>query len=204
MLGKRGLQTLFQSTLLMRGATSSQRPLRLPAQFQSTLLMRGATDSASHAFHHARISIHAPHARSDYKCGRSSCALRNISIHAPHARSDVVKTWDAVKVAISIHAPHARSDGRTASSTPSCIAYFNPRSSCEERHYKAVKHHKQITFQSTLLMRGATRRDHVNRDEDVISIHAPHARSDALLHLPVARDGISIHAPHARSDLVMP
>ena len=34
--------------------------------FQSTLLMRGATSSASHAITRASISIHAPHARSDF------------------------------------------------------------------------------------------------------------------------------------------
>ena len=35
----------------------------------------------------------------------------------------------------------------------------------------------------------------------VISIHAPHARSDAEKFVAVARTAISIHAPHARSDL---
>ena len=33
-----------------------------------------------------------------------------------------------------------------------------------------------------------------------ISIHAPHARSDALMAYNGLRVGISIHAPHARSD----
>ena len=56
-------------------------------------------------------------------------------------------------------------------------------------------------FQSTLLMRGATKSASGSRAKTPISIHAPHARSDlkssivaSLLVL------ISIHAPHARSD----
>ena len=78
----------FQSTLLMRGATiSGTCALRSRNSFQSTLLMRGATrDNALDALH-VDISIHAPHARSDFF---EQIALANIkiSIHAPHARSD--------------------------------------------------------------------------------------------------------------------
>ena len=103
-------------------------------KFQSTLLMRGATTSYWPTSRPVTISIHAPHARSDFLSvsakrytsrnfnPRSSCeerpaqgtrraAHRDISIHAPHARSDgftflvLVGTFD-----ISIHAPHARSD----------------------------------------------------------------------------------------------
>ena len=79
---------------------------------------------------------------------------------------------------ISIHAPHARSDLRTLSAS-TCIPYFNPRSSCEERQL-GVKFVKRVI---------------------PISIHAPHARSDCG---EVMRGwmlmSISIHAPHARSD----
>ena len=56
----------FQSTLLMRGATGQIEPAEIvDFLFQSTLLMRGATvlPDAWHRQH--RISIHAPHARSD-------------------------------------------------------------------------------------------------------------------------------------------
>ena len=34
-----------------------------------------------------------------------------ISIHAPHARSDFTRIPEGVTQLISIHAPHARSDG---------------------------------------------------------------------------------------------
>ena len=145
--------------------------------FQSTLLMRGATRVEKRLDDTARISIHAPHARSDDTDKitrttvndfnpRSSCEERRchavcmsflscISIHAPHARSDHApgKPW-ALVYRISIHAPHARSD---------------------------LRH----------------RADDVAAD---ISIHAPHARSDLVEHLEVMVSRISIHAPHARSD----
>ena len=58
-----------------------------------------------------RISIHAPHARSDIAEYRIHLIFK-ISIHAPHARSDkshgIFIRWK--KTTISIHAPHARSD----------------------------------------------------------------------------------------------
>ena len=56
--------------------------------FQSTLLMRGATPTHGRLHYHRPISIHAPHARSDRRIDiRQHDAA--ISIHAPHARSDV-------------------------------------------------------------------------------------------------------------------
>ena len=85
----------FQSTLLMRGATPvcrfcyanrrhfnprsscEERPDSWPAarpcrEFQSTLLMRGATLTRLMTVSDNKISIHAPHARSDYatRCRR--------------------------------------------------------------------------------------------------------------------------------------
>ena len=78
--------------------------------------------------------------------------------------------------------------------------YFNPRSSCEERQLcvltatwgiisihapharsddalvASVQELKE--FQSTLLMRGATRQIAAQIQYEMISIHAPHARSD--------------------------
>ena len=103
---------LFQSTLLMRGATCVPVPVpRYRCRFQSTLLMRGATQ-ADNLLDLAPI----------------------ISIHAPHARSDLIETTDRNGyMVISIHAPHARSDPRYAVSH-GARAHFNPRSSCEERH----------------------------------------------------------------------
>ena len=127
-----------------------------------------------------KISIHAPHARSD-KGYHKAAEAGKISIHAPHARSDFLSPPEKTAQDISIHAPHARSDVRSSclmsliSSFQSTLlmrgatspilsrhtvtSYFNPRSSCEER--------RPLTQQAFVLIQ--------------ISIHAPHARSDLQL-----------------------
>ena len=151
--------------------------------------MRGATRASRSLSRHKRISIHAPHARSDGQELYMGWQASRISIHAPHARSDAktsVKKYIAMRFQstllmrgatavydwcqraglISIHAPHARSDS----------AAQPPR--------------RRLRFQSTLLMRGATRRLCSSKaGEKQISIHAPHARSDFhLVPLVPARD----------------
>ena len=140
--------------------------------------MRGATRENHHIVRIVEISIHAPHARSDRIYTAHSTAHSDISIHAPHARSD----------GVTYHLTEMRHN-------------FNPRSSCEERRDRITWTLQFDAFQSTLLMREATpvrpRRGIVH----IISIHAPHARSDPRINqeaLPYNR--ISIHAPHARSD----
>ena len=78
---------------------------------------------------------------------------------------------------------------------------FNPRSSCEERRLDVTKSERQLEFQSTLLMRGATTLYIECTPKGGISIHAPHARSDTINARHEGRWSIiSIHAPHARSD----
>ena len=126
------------------------------------------------------ISIHAPHTRSDLPCVEIVCEPCTISIHAPHTRSDDHLSVRPDEVAgISIHAPHTRSD----SSHPARqigLLHFNPRSSYEERparnaiaaHVDEISIHAPHTrsdcvrcrkrpalpgFQSTLLIRGATK-----------------------------------------------
>ena len=101
---------IFQSTLLMRGATRySTVGVCLVSLFQSTLLMRGATRFAF---------CHATHLT--YFNPRSSCEER---------QGD---EYIAEGTLISIHAPHARSDV-SAQTAGEELANFNPRSSCEER-----------------------------------------------------------------------
>ena len=171
-----------------------------------------------------KISIHAPHARSDLQDPEFRAQF-TISIHAPHARSDSAEEKHHEHGQISIHAPHARSDA-TAARAQTDKRYFNPRSSCEERLLTASRISATVGFQSTLLMRGATRYLCWYIVRDNISIHAPHARSDddaiddgyrpckfqstllmrgaTLDNLALAvRDRISIHAPHARSDMMI-
>ena len=100
---------------------------------------------------------------------------------------------------------------------------FNPRSSREERLPPALMFQSFHQFQSTLLTRGATKHRLWVSQVSVISIHAPHARSDEyrqqlqssqkafqstlLTRGATATESgvsyghaISIHAPHARSD----
>ena len=127
-----------------------------------------------------QISIHAPHARSDIKTTsrplktayfnpRSSCeerlVLGSLSIHTlpyfnprssceERLRSQVRPAGDA---GISIHAPHARSDRTLSGLRHSSKEDFNPRSSCEERRGATLRLCGASAFQSTLLMRGATR-----------------------------------------------
>ena len=158
--------------------------------FQSTLLMRGATYALTVQAPGEQISIHAPHARSDLQREVVLRVKLVISIHAPHARSDGLSRLGAHRRRISIHAPHARSDikretgleldkfqstllmrGATISDSTAArqldISIHAPhaRSDCHKRHTAAIYF--------------------------LISIHAPHARSDDLradTHIQAYRD----------------
>ena len=123
--------------------------------FQSTLLMRGATVCFCVTLRRFDISIHAPHARSDpevsihtpspwYFNPRSSCEERldeaqlkeraaMISIHAPHARSDA-RDIDVVIAKFLFQSTLLMRGATLWNRRPSDRTdYFNPRSSCEER-----------------------------------------------------------------------
>ncbi len=149
-----------------------------------------------------RISIHAPHARSDHECNfydrahgyfnpRSSCEERRLRSRSGYLRRHFNprssceerppgKLLECADLPISIHAPHARSD--------------SPLSRESRGRYE---------FQSTLLMRGATGSGGGRHRRHDISIHAPHARSDPVDKSRADGAEISIHAPHARSDDVV-
>ena len=146
---------IFQSTLPMRGATTRICDIRRVSRFQSTLPMRRATRPGRVEPNVSFISIHTPHAGSDYMAGPPDISSE-ISIHTPHAGSDRYPT--------------------------ACTYYFsdfNPHSPCGERpgHRQRVQRAVQISihtphagsdaggggggaahnkFQSTLPMRGAT------------------------------------------------
>ena len=136
-----------------RPRTGSTR--RKSRKFQSTLLMRGATSAYALSVQLPRISIHAPHARSD-KMYRSSIAhSRNFNPRSScEERRQRGKDHGTFR-RISIHAPHARSD-KCAQAVSILELDFNPRSSCEERPESLRACWRISTFQSTLLMRGAT------------------------------------------------
>ena len=151
-----------------------------------------------------------------------------ISIHAPHAGSDYYEVFYNRRTDISIHAPHAGSDNgndvlltvrdhfnprspcgerRPCNGTgKNCLWNFNPRSPCGERRYntgaygRAInfnprspcgerpaamqKELRDMEFQSTLPMRGATMVSTRLPPNNKISIHAPHAGSDISGPLP--------------------
>ena len=164
------------------------------------------------------ISIHAPRAGSDLDAD-SAIIRRWISIHAPRAGSDgkwlgghiifarfqstlpvrgatVHRGKLGADPRISIHAPRAGSD-HPQPMLPRWPPYFNPRSPCGER--RAVRFAARLTdsFQSTLPVRGATRRPKrtYQRDE-TISIHAPRAGSDdQLIRLPHAHPYFNPRSP---------
>ena len=169
-------------------------------KFQSTLLMRGATIDVIDDMLDDTISIHAPHARSDFVMADIAVEIA-ISIHAPHARSD--PTIAKVLPLPSYFNPRSSCEERLLHTLQApALSYFNPRSSCEERqHNKIDRLHNDNKFQSTLLMRGATIDVIDDMLDDTISIHAPHARSDFVMADIAVEIAISIHAPHARSDL---
>ena len=147
--------------------------------FQSTLLIRGATHDKSATSSRYQISIHAPHTRSDTTTRQQVAMSCAISIHAPHTRSDPLSLTDVIQGMIvfqstllirgatlctalegasgfiSIHAPHTRSDIWTRFYSYQ-MRYFNPRSSYEERRPFAPLTSSHCGFQSTLLIRGAT------------------------------------------------
>ena len=96
--------------------------------------MRGATVRSARTTLTKLISIHAPRAGSDCNIDRPPLWHMEISIHAPRAGSDEAYFSEILEVLeISIHAPRAGSD------------------ICE-----AIHHVKNLIFQSTLPVRGAT------------------------------------------------
>ena len=148
----------FQSTLLMRGATRQRQHRRHSSQFQSTLLMRGATRCYYPSCHHSNkfqsTLLMRGATKRHPKPGKTLC----ISIHAPHARSDIHYPWpDRRTMRISIHAPHARSDGSYLEFgvNEQGISIHAPHARSDALHEDEAL--EGLLFQSTLLMRGATR-----------------------------------------------
>ena len=168
-------------------------------EFQSTPLMRGATLRRLQRGQQRRVSIHAPHARGDWRRDGTELSVP-VSIHAPHARGDLT-SWTASRprscfnprpscegrlgrrdgggdrARVSIHAPHARGDS-SSWPPPSSRSCFNPRPSCEGRHRTDRTNIHPSVFQSTPLIRGATKTGTEIGHHLLVSIHAPHARGD--------------------------
>ncbi len=126
------------------------------AGFQSTLLMRGATVMRSGKLSARLFQSTLLMRGATQDCRRGSWAVRNFNPRSSCEERPNFINLRCLLHKISIHAPHARSDGF-------CVcALFAGR-----------------VFQSTLLMRGATRCQYTSCSSvSHISIHAPHARSD--------------------------
>ena len=147
-----------------------------------------------------------------------------ISIHAPHARSDDMPS-PSVQYRYDFN-PRSSCEERLATlkSYVSGSTYFNPRSSCEERHGLACQYPVYFDFNPRSSCEERHHSSIPAHSLSLISIHAPHARSDVhqcrmgqthhhfnprssceerLPQRTQCRNGriISIHAPHARSDI---
>ena len=114
--------------------------------------------------------------------GREGCrSALHISIHAPHARSDDRHAnHDDDRQDISIHAPHARSDGIVAVKRSGRIEFQSTLLMRGATTTRLALLGIFTVFQSTLLMRGATEAAANDAKQHLISIHAPHARSDNM------------------------
>ena len=165
--------------------------------------MRGATYDLYPCYYNHVISIHTPHAGSDSSvrqcldhcinfnphspCGERlyQHASRLNAVHAfqstlPMRGATIFGDYDFCSMGISIHTPHAGSDLSAVGRPPAFSRYFNPHSPCGERLTTAQIQQPTMTFQSTLPMRGATGVCQRLGLGHGISIHTPHAGSDAV------------------------
>ena len=173
------LQSIFQSTLPARGATSvSAKRKKLSSDFnpRSPHGERPLYRNNSNFFR--LISIHAPRTGSDVQRFRQLRALLPISIHAPRTGSDHPCASAAAALPhFNPRSPHG--ERRRPPAAANLSGYFNPRSPHGERPYDLSYYvlHQEISihaprtgsdfrdgevlsaeqlFQSTLPARGAT------------------------------------------------
>ena len=124
--------------------------------FQSTLLMRGATSPTLSAPRFLAISIHAPHARSDW------------------IRIDERRSGHDFNPRSSCEERPSRTRSRTSKPL-----HFNPRSSCEERRPNGfLGETKPENFNPRSSCEERPGVGSGTGSAGNISIHAPHARSD--------------------------
>ena len=160
----------------MRGATSFPRSIGSSSLFQSTLPVRGATAKAPYDFIGVKFQSTLP-------------------VRGATGMDDM----DDVKFMISIHAPRAGSDpDRPAQQHQD--ADFNPRSPCGERHAQFLKCLRNNLFQSTLPVRGATKKIIADYLETEFQSTLPVRGATWIWAVQVPGIHISIHAPRAGSD----
>ena len=140
----------------MRGATScrfSGRPSFSYFNPRSSCEERLRCGQHDGALYHFNPRSSCEERRQSIFC---SCSPSPISIHAPHARSDFCDTGRPPMT--SDFNPRSSCEERHCTAGPSASrsSDFNPRSSCEERRPVCSDYGYSALFQSTLLMRGAT------------------------------------------------
>ena len=171
-------QTIFQSTLPVRGATARTRSVCSVWYYfnpRSPCGERRRTVWVQHT--EIAISIHAPRAGSDPHPGSCGYLGRLISIHAPRAGSDLMGGFQEADSCISIHAPRAGSDDLALLVQMILIPF---QSTLPVRGATKAKFRRTAVraFQSTLPVRGATLPFLSAPMPSLISIHAPRAGSD--------------------------
>ena len=182
----------------MRGATISGSPMPTTTGFQSTLPMRGATYLVKYISECVTISIHAPHAGSDYILF-IWLAEKQISIHAPHAGSDYGKKLEALRR--WYFNPRSPCGERLRGADNTIITEdFNPRSPCGERRLGLRPRRSGWEFQSTLPMRGATLPSVLDIEALIFQSTLPMRGATSAISRATELNRISIHAPHAGSD----
>ena len=104
-------------------------------------------------------------------------SIKGISIHAPHAGSDY-SCPSRPKPAVYFNPRSPCGERLVGVINDGDFADFNPRSPCGERQNLLAGKTATKLFQSTLPMRGATAFPALEVQSSTISIHAPHAGSD--------------------------
>ena len=117
--------------------------------------MRGATPRYMSTSTKPLISIHTPHAGSDFSFSRLYLTSR-ISIHTPHAGSDIIKLYLVFNYLRFQSTLPMRGATIHFWYCPQLLCYFNPHSPCGERPVGGGRAALPESFQSTLPMRGAT------------------------------------------------
>ena len=193
-------QNRFQSTLLVRGAT---KQYNLSDIVLVHFNPRSSWEERRHACKQRQYLQHFnPRSSWEERPGAGGDSQKKQNHFNPRSSWEerpVMAIIEDLVACISIHAPRERSDVKLYlhgvfnfyfnprssweerpffSKMDLCIYYFNPRSSWEERPAHVILITLGRAFQSTLLVRGATKRGGTNKWLKAISIHAPRERSD--------------------------
>ena len=131
--GGKGIN-VFQSTLLMRGATSTRQPTRGSSRYFNP---RSSCEERPLCYVGGTIRWNF-NPRSSCEERRAGCRLLFPSAYFnPRSSCEERQAKSIIKFSasecISIHAPHARSDMPVRIPQQAAKSNFNPRSSCEER-----------------------------------------------------------------------